>query len=120
MSAITLRVRLQARAGAEAEFERWASEVCAAAGSETGTTGFAYYRDERDGSYVALETYESSEAVLAHLENFAGASELVGRLGGLVERTGDRLEVYGDPSPEVREAYAPYRPVFFGIAASRD
>ena len=69
---------------------------------DPGTLRYECFVSEDGKELTFLETYADSEAVLAHGANVADA---VGELTGVAEITS--LELFGDPSPQVRSALAP-------------
>jgi quinol monooxygenase YgiN len=107
--ASTLQVvaRLKALPGREAELDELIGQFVSIVGDkDPGTRAFGFYRDRDANQYVAIESYESSEAAAAHVGN---VGHLFEKLGGLVDPEGGApLQVYGDPSDEVRELYAPF------------
>ncbi len=88
-----------------AEFKEIAAKAVEMTGAEVGTLGYDWFFGDDQTSCMVRERYASSEAVFAHLGNVGPV------LGRLVELGGGlKLDVYGDPSPELREALAAFEP----------
>jgi quinol monooxygenase YgiN len=90
-------------------FKALVEEAVDIARGEPGVLAYDWFAgNDEHTSYVVREVYESSEAVLAHL-GAVGA-----QLGGMLE-TGSalRVEVFGEPSPELLEAGAAFQPVIY-------
>ena len=69
--------------------------------NDTGTLAYNFYINEERMECVAVETYENSEAVLAHAGN---VGEL---LSNLMEISSLKLSLYGDASDELSGALEP-------------
>jgi quinol monooxygenase YgiN len=65
---------------------------------DTGTNQYDWFLNEDQTEAVVLEKYRDSDAVLEHIANL-GAN-----FGALLETCDLSLEIFGDPSPELREA----------------
>jgi quinol monooxygenase YgiN len=72
---------------------------------DTGTLRYDWYLSSNGKACVVLETYESSEALLAHIGNVGPL------LGELMELGTGELELFGEPSDELRKAIAAFEPV---------
>lgn len=108
MSKIRARIEITVVEGKEAELENLMAEfVATVSAGDPGTEGFAFYRSQKEGTYIALEQYESSEAAIAHIAN---VQHMFGTLGELLAASGP-LEMHGEPSDELLELYAGFRPV---------
>ncbi|MEZ0364856.1 putative quinol monooxygenase [Mycobacterium sp. pUA109] len=90
------------------EFKALAQDAVVSVRGEAGALQYDWFLSDDQTKCVVLEKYESSEAVLAHLAN-AGA--LIGRLAKL--GGGLDIEVFGDVSPELRQALAATGPPFY-------
>lgn len=87
------------------EFKKVAAQAIEIAKGEEGTLRYDFYMSGDEVACVVLETYASSEALLAHM---AGMGDVVPRL---VELGGDlNVEVFGSPSPALLEATAAFKP----------
>ena len=75
---------------------------------DPGTLRYECFVSEDGNELVFLETYADSEAVLAHSANVADA---VGDLMSMAEITS--LEMFGDPSAQVRGALEPMGTKFY-------
>jgi quinol monooxygenase YgiN len=79
-----------------AEFKRAAAQAVEIARGEPGTLQYAWFFSDDETACVALETYEDSAAVLAHVAHLGET------FGQLLELGGDcKFELLGDPSPEL-------------------
>lgn len=86
-----------------AEFKELAASLMTSTQAEPGTLRYDWFFAD-DGSWCEVrEIYADSAAVLAHV---AGSADRLGRLtelgGGL------KLEVFGDPTPELRATLASF------------
>lgn len=101
MSNITVRARCAVHPGALDTFKALVHELSAVVRAhDDGTLRYDWYFNEDETVCVLIESYESSEATLAHL----GA---VGpHLGALFAACDVDFEVYGEPSPALLEAAA--------------
>jgi len=88
--------------------------IAASARGEPGTLQFDWFFSDYGTQCVVRETFESSDAVLAHLGH---VGQFVGRLiesGGGLE-----LDVFGEPSATLREAIASFQPVIYSYAQGK-
>ena len=86
-------------------FNELAAEAMVTIRGEPGTLHHDWFFSDDGARCVVRETYASSDAFLAHL---AAAGPLLGRLvelGGGLE-----LDLFGNPSPAVRDAVAAFQP----------
>lgn len=90
------------------QFTALAKDAVVAVRGEAGALQYDWFLSDDQTKCVVLERYASSEAVLAHLAN-AGA--LIGQLAGL--GGGLAIEVFGDVSPELRQALAATAPPIY-------
>lgn len=89
-------------------FRHLAAQLLETAQNEPGTLCYDWFFDGDGTRCVVLETYRDSDAVLAHLAG-AGANLIrLVELGG-----GVHLDVFGDPTPTLREALAPFSPALY-------
>jgi hypothetical protein len=91
-----------------AEFKRVASELLGITANEPGTLQYDWFMNEDETQCVVRETYASSDAVLAHIGNVGELLGTIIQLGGGLE-----LEVFGNPSDELREAAEALKPVVY-------
>jgi quinol monooxygenase YgiN len=83
------------------EFKTAAAQTLELAKGEAGTLQYEWFLNEDESACVVYEEYEDSAAVLAHVDNCAAP------LGTLDEVGGDcKMQVLGNPTPELREATA--------------
>jgi len=117
MSAVTFIGSVTAKAGSEGELATMIKEfVETVRAGDPGTLSFGFYETEVPGRYIAVEVYKDSDAVAGHLDN---VQHLFGRLGDLLDPDAHETpHVYGDPSPAVRERYAPFAPEYHPIAGA--
>lgn len=78
--------------------------VAAVREKDTGTLQYDWYLSPDGKECVVLETYESSEAFLDHMGNVGPL------LGELMELGTGHLDIFGEPSHELREAAAAFEP----------
>jgi len=91
-------------------FQEIAKEMIAGSRRERGTLGYEWYlRSDRKLCRV-LETYASGEDMLAHL-NGPVTQQLIPKL--IAHSMLDRIEVYGDVGPKVKEALGQFGAQFF-------
>lgn len=86
-----------------------AARWVAAARAEAGVTAFDGYLDMGTGRFVFLEQYRDSDAFMVH--RTLVDPQLRAKLYGIAKF--EALEVYGDPSAEVREALAGASPATY-------
>ena len=84
-----------------AEFKKVAAEALAITKSEQGVLQYDWFFDDKNTVCVVLETYQDSEALLAHIANVGEAFGRLVELGG-----GCELEIFGDPSAQLVAATA--------------
>ena len=85
-----------------AEFKRVAAHALDIARNEPGVLQYDWFFDDTDTVCVVRETYQDSEALLAHIANMGEALNTLSELGG-----GCELEMFGDPSPLLVDVPAP-------------
>lgn len=108
MSRIDLIARFQIPQGRLEDLEPLAARCLAAVQEkDPGTLRYDWYLDETGTECVVVETYEDSDALLAHFQTVEEP------LGEALEFTTVELELYGEPSPELREALAALGARFF-------
>jgi quinol monooxygenase YgiN len=91
-----------------AEFKKVATHALAIAEGESGVLQYEWFFDDTQTVCVVRETYQDSEALLAHITNMGGTLDTLSELGG-----GCELEIFGDPSPRLVEVTAPLQPSVF-------
>jgi quinol monooxygenase YgiN len=77
-----------------AEFKKVAANALEIARSEPGVLQYDWFFDDTQTVCVVRETYQDSEALLAHITNMGESLSTLSELGG-----GCELEMFGDPSP---------------------
>lgn len=100
MNTIRTVARASIHPGKLEEFTAIAEECLAATRRDTGTQSYEWYLNADRTECVALEVYDDSNAVLAHVGNLG---DLLGQLMAVSDLT---LEIFGDPSPELRQVGA--------------
>lgn len=86
-------------------FKALVATAVAGAAEEPGTLGYDWFSDQDESAFFVRERYASSDALLAHAQ---ASAETVGRLAELAG--GLKVEIFGDPTPEVIEAMAAIGP----------
>jgi quinol monooxygenase YgiN len=101
MNHLQVTARIKIHDGKLNEFKELAAQCCAAVKqNEPGALQYDWFFNEDETECVVRERYADSHAVFAHLGN-------VGELLGKIQQIGDMtIEVYGNPSPELRAATA--------------
>ena len=98
MKQIQVRATFKIHDGKLNEFKALASEAIAAVkANEPGNLQYDWYFNEQNTECVVHEKYADSSAVFAHAGN---VGELLGKLGQVSDLS---LEVYGDPSEELKK-----------------
>jgi len=90
------------------EFKRLAGEALKVASGEPGLLQYDWFFTADETACVVRETYESSDAVLAHL---GAVGEILGpvvELGGGLE-----LELFGSPSTQLLQALEAFSPACY-------
>ena len=85
------------------EFKEVAASLLESTNAEDGTLRYDWFFSD-DGTWCEIrEIYADSDAVFVHIANSADRLGRLNELGG-----GLTLQVYGDPTPELREALASF------------
>lgn len=84
--------------------------VSATQTNEPGTLAYEWFIDEAGKQCHLYERYADSAAALTHLGSFS--TKFAERFMACVEPLG--FDVYGDASPELRDALAPFSAGFYG------
>ena len=100
MNTIRIIARAQIHPGKLEAFSETAAACLAATRGDPGTQSYEWYLNADHTECVVLEVYDDSNAVLAHLANLG---DLFGQLMTVSDLT---IEVFGDPSPELRQVGA--------------
>jgi quinol monooxygenase YgiN len=88
-----------------ATFKDLAAQALEITKGESGTLQYDWFFNHDETSCVVRETYESSAAVLTHIENLGALLGTLIELGGGLE-----LKVFGSPSAQLLEAAAALQP----------
>ena len=108
MDEIQATARFKIHDGKLEEFKAVAAELLAITrDKDTGTREYDWFFSADQSECVVRERYADSAAVLDHI---AHVGDKLGAVLGLGELT---LDVYGDPSPELREAIKALNPRVF-------
>jgi quinol monooxygenase YgiN len=91
-----------------AEFKKVAAQAMDIAKGEPGVLQYNWYFDDTQTVCVVRETYQDSEALLAHNTNMGETLDTLSELGG-----GCELQIFGDPSPLLVDVTAPLQPSIF-------
>lgn len=104
MSAVSWNLRITVNEGQLEAFRSLMHEMVASTQQEDGTLGYEWFLGD-DGATVHIhERYKDSGAAMVHMGNF-GANFAERFLSMIVPLS---IHVYGDASPELREAMAPF------------
>ena len=88
-----------------AQFKEAAAAALEITKAESGTRQYDWFFNQDETSCVVRETYEDSDAVLAHLNN---VGDLLGKLMEL--GSGLEVEVFGTPSAKLLEVASGLQP----------
>ena len=91
-----------------AEFKKVAAHALEIAKREPGVLQYDWFFDDTDTVCVVRETYQDSEALLAHIANMGEALNTLSELGG-----GCELEMFGDPAALLVDITAPLQRSIF-------
>ena len=101
MKKIDVIARFKVHPGKLDEFKEAAAECLALVKEkDPATLRYEWFLNGDQTECIILETYETSEAMLAHMNN---VNEPLGRLMAMGDMS---AEVFGDPSPELRQMAA--------------
>lgn len=103
-------IELAVKPGQLDAFKQLMEEMVAGTSSEPGTLNYEWYVSDDDGTVHIFEKYESSEAMVTHVNGFL--EKWAERFMGCVDPT--RFFVYGNPSPAARELLAPFGGTYLG------
>jgi quinol monooxygenase YgiN len=90
------------------EFKKVAAQTIEIAKREEATLQYEYFMSADEPACVLLETYASSEALLAHMAGILPVVQRLVELGGEV-----KVDVFGDPSPALVEAMVAFKPKIY-------
>jgi quinol monooxygenase YgiN len=85
-----------------AEFKQVAAHALEIAKGEPGVLQYDWFFDDTHTVCLVQETYQDSEALLAHITTMGDVLNMLSELGG-----GCQLEMFGDPSPQLLDVMAP-------------
>lgn len=99
MTDIQVNARLSIKPGKMNEFKKLAQDcVEMVKQKDKGTTQYDWFYNESKSECIVRERYVNSDAVLEHMANVGNL------LGGLVELSTISLDLYGNPSQNLRNA----------------
>jgi quinol monooxygenase YgiN len=90
------------------EFKRVAAQALEVAKGEPGVLQYDWYLDDTQTVCVVRETYQDSDALLAHIATMGEVLDALSKLGG-----GCELEMFGDPSPPLLGVATPLQRSLF-------
>ena len=93
-----------------AEFKRVAGQALEITKAEAGTLQYDWFFSDDETKCVVRETYENSDAVLAHIANVGDLIGQLAQLGGGLE-----IEGFGTMSPQLAEAAAAFQPTVYSF-----
>ena len=91
-----------------AEFKKVAAHALEIAKKEPGVLQYDWFFDDTETVCVVRETYQDSEALLAHITTMGGMLNTLSELGG-----GCELEMFGDPAALLVDVTAPLQRSIF-------
>jgi quinol monooxygenase YgiN len=91
-----------------AEFKKVAAHALEIAKNEPGVLQYDWFFDDTNTVCVVRETFQDSEALLAHITTMGDTLSTLSELGG-----GCELEMFGEPSPPLVDATAPLQRSIF-------
>jgi len=97
-------IELAVKPGQLDAFKQLMEEMVEGTSSEPGTLNYEWYISEDENTIHLFEKYESSEAMITHVNGFL--EKWAARFMGCVDAT--RFTVYGDPSEAAKELLAPF------------
>ena len=97
MEKIHIIARFKINTGKSTEFQKGADKCIVATRTESGALLYDWFIDEQNLECTVVETYKDSEAVLIHADN---VNEPLSKLMEIADLS---LEVFGDPSAELRK-----------------
>ena len=109
-SVVSWVVRASVKQGQLESFTALMEEMVAATNEEPGTLIYEWFIDEAGENVHIYERYADSEATMVHAGSFG--SNFAERFMGSVDVTG--FDIYGEPSDDVRNAFAEMGVSFFG------
>jgi len=109
-ASVSWNLRVTIREGLLEEFRALMLEMVESTKAEAGTQGYEWFIGADERSCHINERYSDSDAAMAHLGNFG--TKFADRFLGCVEPTS--LNVYGEPSDEVRAALDGFGPEYLG------
>jgi quinol monooxygenase YgiN len=102
-------VEISISAGKIDEFKQLATEIIKKVeANEPNALSYEWFLSDDESKCYVVEIYKDSEAVMAHLGNIG---EMMGPILEIAPIT--RLEVYGSPSDELRQALEPLGAQYF-------
>ncbi len=107
-SVVSWNLRVSINAGQLEAFRTLMEEMVASTKAEAGTLGYEWFLSADSGSCHVNERYADSGAVMEHLGSFG--ANFAERFLACVAPTS--IDVYGEPSAEVREGLAGFGPVY--------
>ena len=110
MNNLQLTARLKIHEGKLEEFKELAKQALhAVKEKEAGALQYDFFFNPEQTECVVRERYADSNAVLAHLANVGSI------LGKALEMSDFSLEVYGEPSEELKSATASLNPKIYSF-----
>lgn len=109
-SMVAWNLQLTVRSGHLDELRQLMAEMVRGAREEVGALGYEWFLDSSGSTCHINERYVDSDAVLAHLGNFA--TNFSDRFMACLQPTS--LTVYGEPSDEVRAALDGFGAAYLG------
>lgn len=110
MSQIQVDATVKIHSGKLEEFKQAAAQCLALVKEkDTDTLQYDWFLNADQNECIVRETFQSSEALLAHIANLG---DVLGKLLDLGEVS---FAIYGDPSPALREATAGLNPKIYSL-----
>jgi quinol monooxygenase YgiN len=93
-----------------AELKQLAGKALELTMAEAGVLQYDWFFSDDETKCVVRETYENSDAVLAHMANVGDLIGQLAQLGG-----GLQIEAFGTLSPQLIEAAAAFQPTVYSF-----
>ena len=98
---IHIRAEVTIEEGKKEEYKKLIQDIIGVVeANESGTINYQFYLDKSETECIIWETYANSESLLAHINGVASQT-ILPKIHGVSKIR--RLDVYGNPSEELRK-----------------